>query len=101
MLSAYGAEDGATDAYLLGADRVAEAWPDWAPGGLAPEAILGGKDVDRRLVDAPGASAAMDDHAQAGHPGATRLITRFSPILFHRLTMRGIGMLPPSSPSSR
>ena len=32
VLSACGAEDDATDAYLLGTDRVAMAWPDWRQG---------------------------------------------------------------------
>lgn len=31
VLSAYGAEDDATDAYLLGADRITAAWPGWPP----------------------------------------------------------------------
>jgi WD40 repeat protein len=32
MLSACGAESDATDAYLLGTDRITAVWPDWLPG---------------------------------------------------------------------
>jgi trypsin-like peptidase len=34
VLSAYGAEDDATDAYLLGVDRITAAWPGWPPAEL-------------------------------------------------------------------
>lgn len=46
VLSACGAEGDATDAYLLGADRITVAWPDWLPTGQG-----GGPGRGRDLLD--------------------------------------------------
>jgi WD40 repeat protein len=48
VLSACGAEDNAVDAYLLGMDRVAAAWPGWSPRELSDDSRGGRR---RDLLD--------------------------------------------------
>jgi len=53
VLSACGAEDDATDAYLLGMDRLAAAWPGWPQAGLVREPERGtGRDLLDDVADA-------------------------------------------------
>jgi Trypsin-like peptidase domain len=88
VLSAYGAEDDATDAYLLGTDRIAAAWPGWPQGepdggsepvsrrGRTPMPTAGTPPRDSAMVTGPqgglrrSMAGAVRNAVRAGHVGS-------------------------------